>query len=169
VFYDPLLAALGLRLIKETDRIIAYGLTETVFSVERPIDGQRAIVGNGTYVAFHAERRKAVHGCYEIGLANGGTDDGAPAIRSTRTTTQRSYGIRTATRSDRHVRRRVNRRKLGPVGTASKLLSSWCKFPGTYNATYGSLGAVIGFMVCIHCADCGEINAEMEHQQRHDR
>jgi catechol 2,3-dioxygenase-like lactoylglutathione lyase family enzyme len=29
-FYDPLMAHLGLRLIKETERIIAYGLTETV-------------------------------------------------------------------------------------------------------------------------------------------
>jgi hypothetical protein len=95
VFYDPLLAALGLRLIKETDRIIAYGLTETVFSVERPIDGQRAIVGNGIHVAFHAGRRKAVRGCYEVGLANGGTTTGRLQCdpNTTRTTTQRSYGI----------------------------------------------------------------------------
>ena len=33
-FYDPLMAELGLRVIKETERIIAYGLTETVFSLK---------------------------------------------------------------------------------------------------------------------------------------
>jgi catechol 2,3-dioxygenase-like lactoylglutathione lyase family enzyme len=42
-FYDPLMSELGLRLIKETERIIAYGLTETVFSIERPVDGERAV------------------------------------------------------------------------------------------------------------------------------
>jgi len=36
-FYDPLMAELGLRVIKETERIIAYGLTETVFSIEKPV------------------------------------------------------------------------------------------------------------------------------------
>ena len=81
-FYDPLMAELGLRLIKESERIIAYGLTETVFSIEKPVNGERAIAGNGTHVAFHAGRRQTVRACYEVGLANGGKDDGAPGIRS---------------------------------------------------------------------------------------
>ena len=46
-FYDPLMSELGLRLIKETERIIAYGLTETVFSIERPVNGERAVAGTG--------------------------------------------------------------------------------------------------------------------------
>jgi catechol 2,3-dioxygenase-like lactoylglutathione lyase family enzyme len=73
-FYDPLVARLGLRLIKETERIIAYGLTETVFSVEKPLNGDRAIAGNGAHLAFHAGQRKTVVACYEVALANGGTD-----------------------------------------------------------------------------------------------
>ena len=81
-FYDPLMAALGMRLIKETERIIAYGLTETIFSVEKPVNGDRAVAGNGTHFAFHAGRRKTVRACYEAGLAHGGTDEGAPGIRS---------------------------------------------------------------------------------------
>jgi catechol 2,3-dioxygenase-like lactoylglutathione lyase family enzyme len=81
-FYDPLMAELGLRLIKESERLICYGLTETVFSVEKPIDGERAMAGNGTHVAFHAGRRKVVSVCHKAGLANGGTDEGAPGIRS---------------------------------------------------------------------------------------
>jgi len=43
----------------------------------------------------------------------------------------------------------------------------------TYNATYGSLGAMIGFMVWIWLSTIvilvgGEINAEMEHQTASD-
>jgi catechol 2,3-dioxygenase-like lactoylglutathione lyase family enzyme len=81
-FYAPLMVELGLRLIKETERIIAYGLTETVFSIEKPLNGEHAEVGNGMHLAFHAGRRNAVRACYEAGLANGGTDEGAPGIRS---------------------------------------------------------------------------------------
>ena len=44
---------------------------------------------------------------------------------------------------------------------------------GTYNATYGSLGAVIGFMIWLWLSTIvvllgGEINAEMEHQTAQD-
>jgi catechol 2,3-dioxygenase-like lactoylglutathione lyase family enzyme len=76
------MAELGLRRIKESDRLVCYGLTETLFSIERPVNGERAIAGNGTHVAFHAGRRNVVRACYEAGLANGGRDDGGPAIRS---------------------------------------------------------------------------------------
>ena len=62
--------------------MICYGLTETVFSLERPVDGKRATAGNGTHVAFHAGRRNTVRACYKAGLANGGACEGAPAIRS---------------------------------------------------------------------------------------
>ena len=75
-FYDPLMSELGLRLIKETERIIAYGLTETVFSIERPVNGERAVAGNGAHFAFHAGRRQTVRVCHAAGLANGGKDEG---------------------------------------------------------------------------------------------
>jgi catechol 2,3-dioxygenase-like lactoylglutathione lyase family enzyme len=81
-FYDTVMSRLGLRLIKESERIIAYGLTEVLFSLELPADGQPATTGNGTHVAFHAGHRDDVRACYNAGLANGGKDDGAPAIRS---------------------------------------------------------------------------------------
>jgi catechol 2,3-dioxygenase-like lactoylglutathione lyase family enzyme len=32
-FYDPVMSRLGLRLIKESERIVAYGLTEVLFSL----------------------------------------------------------------------------------------------------------------------------------------
>jgi membrane protein len=62
----------------------------------------------------------------------------------------------------------------GGVWLVGSLLLSWyvANF-GNYNATYGSLGAVIGFMVWIWLSTIivlagGEINAEMEHQTAKD-
>jgi membrane protein len=55
----------------------------------------------------------------------------------------------------------------------SLLLSWYVAHFGSYNATYGSLGAVIGFMVWMWFSTIvvligGEINAEMEHQTAKD-
>jgi membrane protein len=62
----------------------------------------------------------------------------------------------------------------GGIWLAGSLLLSWyvANF-GTYNATYGSLGAVIGFMIWIWLSTIivllgAEINAEMEHQTAED-
>jgi membrane protein len=62
----------------------------------------------------------------------------------------------------------------GGIWVVSSLVLSWyvANF-GTYNATYGSLGAVIGFMVWMWLSTIivlmgGEINAEMEHQTARD-
>ncbi|HEX8417498.1 MAG TPA: YihY/virulence factor BrkB family protein [Methylobacterium sp.] len=57
--------------------------------------------------------------------------------------------------------------------TASILFSWYVASFGNYNETYGSLGAVIGFMTWIWISATivllgGEINAEMEHQTAHD-
>jgi membrane protein len=62
----------------------------------------------------------------------------------------------------------------GGIWIVGSLLLSWyvANF-GTYNATYGSLGAVIGFMVWVWLSTTivltgAEINAEMEHQTAKD-
>jgi membrane protein len=62
----------------------------------------------------------------------------------------------------------------GAIWIVGSLLLSWyvANF-GTYNATYGSLGAVIGFMVWMWLSTIvvlvgAEINAEMEHQTAKD-
>ena len=62
----------------------------------------------------------------------------------------------------------------GGIWIVGSLLLSWyvANF-GNYNATYGSLGAVIGFMVWMWLSTIvvligGEINAEMEHQTAKD-
>ena len=81
-FYDAVMPTLGLRFVKQSERIIAYGLTDVLFSLERPCDGGQARPGNGTHVAFHAGHRKTVREFYEAGLAHGGQDDGPPGVRT---------------------------------------------------------------------------------------
>ncbi|HWB47223.1 MAG TPA: YihY/virulence factor BrkB family protein [Hyphomicrobiaceae bacterium] len=62
----------------------------------------------------------------------------------------------------------------GGVWIVGSLLLSWyVAHFGTYNATYGSLGAVVGFMIWIWLSTVivvagAEINAEMEHQTARD-
>jgi membrane protein len=59
------------------------------------------------------------------------------------------------------------------IWIAGSLVLSWyvANF-GTYNATYGSLGAAIGFMIWMWLSTIilvgGEINAEIEHQPSRD-
>ena len=58
-----------------------------------------------------------------------------------------------------------------PVASGS-LLSWYVANFGTYNATYGSLGAVIGFMIWMWLSTIvvllgGEINAEIERRAAH--
>jgi catechol 2,3-dioxygenase-like lactoylglutathione lyase family enzyme len=81
IFYDAVLPVLGLKFLKQTERLVGYGLTDVIFSLETPKDGGKASVGNGTHVAFHAGSRKNVEAFYRAGLAHGGRDDGAPGIR----------------------------------------------------------------------------------------
>ena len=47
----------------------------------RPFDGNAASVGNGVMVALQARDEDQVKRLYEIALANGGTDEGAPGDR----------------------------------------------------------------------------------------
>jgi len=46
-----------------------------------PHDGQPARAGNGIMVAWLAPSREAVRAAHAAGLANGGTDEGAPGPR----------------------------------------------------------------------------------------
>lgn len=81
-FYDPIMRKLGMHFIKQSDRVLGYGLTDVVFSLELPLDGQPAQGGNGAHVAFRAGHRNVVDECHRAGLAHGGTDEGGPGIRT---------------------------------------------------------------------------------------
>ena len=88
-FYDAILLPLGL-----TRRVvIADGGPASLcwhdkrfelprFYVYIPFDGRPSSAGNGSMVAFLAPSRAAVEAAHRAGLDSGGTDEGAPALRT---------------------------------------------------------------------------------------
>jgi catechol 2,3-dioxygenase-like lactoylglutathione lyase family enzyme len=80
-FYEPLMALLGFRLLKASDKAVHFGSSDIVFSLETPINGLPATPGNGVHIAFQAPDRQTVRRFYESALANGAIDEGAPGIR----------------------------------------------------------------------------------------
>lgn len=82
-FYDKLCAELGAGRMMELESAVVWaadgvwpGLTLT-----RPFDNQPATVGNGVMVGFKATDEAQVRRIYEIAMANGATDEGAPGPR----------------------------------------------------------------------------------------
>jgi catechol 2,3-dioxygenase-like lactoylglutathione lyase family enzyme len=83
-FYDALCAELGSGRMMETEQFIAWGKPGggAGIGVGRPFDGNPASTGNGVMVALKANDEAQVQRLYDIALANGGSDDGAPGPRS---------------------------------------------------------------------------------------
>ena len=81
-FYDPVLDALGMRVLSADTESADYGSSVLVFSVETPVDKRPASAGNGVHIAFHARDRGVVREFHRRGLAHGGRDAGAPGLRS---------------------------------------------------------------------------------------
>ena len=82
-FYDALAAEMGTARMMEFDSFIAWGKPDggAGIAATKPYDGNAASVGNGTMVAFEAKDNDQVHRLYDIALANGGSDEGAPGPR----------------------------------------------------------------------------------------
>ena len=80
-FYDPVLAVLGIARGKRRGGSVDYSAATIGFSLEQPVDGKPAGVGNGVHVAFIAESREAVDAFHRAALAHGGGDAGAPGLR----------------------------------------------------------------------------------------
>lgn len=84
-FYDAIAAEMGVgRMMgSEADNFIAWGEFGggAGIGLTKPFDGQPASVGNGVMVAIQARDKAQVHKLYEIALAHGGTDEGAPGPR----------------------------------------------------------------------------------------
>ncbi|MEQ8559023.1 MAG: VOC family protein [Henriciella sp.] len=82
-FYDAIAAEMGTGRMMEFDTFIAWGKPEgpAGFAATKPYDGKPATVGNGMMVALQAKDSEQVQKLYEIALANGGTDEGAPGPR----------------------------------------------------------------------------------------
>jgi catechol 2,3-dioxygenase-like lactoylglutathione lyase family enzyme len=77
-FYDAVLGALGARRMLESERAVAYGMnTPLVWIVAR---GRPPGPSYG-HLALQASGKAAVDAAHAAGLANGGSDDGAPGPR----------------------------------------------------------------------------------------
>ena len=83
-FYDAIAAELGTARMMEFDGFIAWGTPGggAGIAATKPFDGKAATVGNGVMVAFEAKDHDHVKRIYDVALANGGTDEGAPGPRS---------------------------------------------------------------------------------------
>lgn len=80
-FYDPLMALLGYRSVRDYPHSLDYGVNDVIFSVETPVNGSAATAGNGVHICFQAGDREAVREFHRLALELGGTDGGAPGVR----------------------------------------------------------------------------------------
>lgn len=81
-FYDAIAAELGAKRTIDNDRMIGWGRKGAAgLMVCKPYDGQAASVGNGAMPALAAPSKEAVDKAYQVALANGATDEGAPGNR----------------------------------------------------------------------------------------
>lgn len=80
-FYDAILPLIGIMPMSEDESGLGYGSGTFHFSVEVPVDGEPATVGNGVHIAFAAEDRVMVDRFYASALAHGGRDAGPPGLR----------------------------------------------------------------------------------------
>src|SRR6476659_6748891 len=83
VFYDAIAAELETPRMMEYDSFIAWGKPGggAGIGITKPFDGNVATVGNGVMVALEAKDEAQDQRLYDIALANGGSDEGAPGDR----------------------------------------------------------------------------------------
>ena len=83
-FYDAIAGEMGTGRMMDFETFIAWGAWDgpAGIAATKPFDGKPASVGNGTMVALQAKDRAQVDKLYEIALANGGSDEGAPGLRA---------------------------------------------------------------------------------------
>ncbi len=82
-FYDAVAKEMGVGRMMEFDTFIAWGNAGGApgIAATKPFDGETATVGNGTMAALMVDSTDKVQAVYDIALANGGTDEGAPGPR----------------------------------------------------------------------------------------
>ena len=82
-FYDAIAGEMGVGRMMEFDGFIAWGKPDggAGIAATKPFDGNAASVGNGVMVAFEAKDKDQVQRLYDLALANGGSDEGAPGPR----------------------------------------------------------------------------------------
>ncbi|MGI8943246.1 MAG: VOC family protein [Qipengyuania sp.] len=82
-FYDAIAAEMGVGRMMDFEQFIAWGTWDggAGVALTKPYDEKPATAGNGVMVALQSKDRNQVQRIYDIALANGGSDEGAPGPR----------------------------------------------------------------------------------------
>ena len=81
-FYDAALGALGIQSVGQiSPKACLYSSDTGKILVTLPANGEPATYANGGTISFAATDAAAVDAFHAAGLANGGTDEGAPGKR----------------------------------------------------------------------------------------
>lgn len=82
-FYDAIATEMGVGRMMDFETFIAWGEAGGAAGIglTKPFDGNPPSVGNGVMVALAAKDKDQVQRIYDIALAHGGTDEGAPGPR----------------------------------------------------------------------------------------
>ena len=82
-FYDAIAKEFGVGRMMDFDSFIAWGEMGggPGIAATKPFDGKDATVGNGTMVALQVDSPEKVQKIYDIAMAKGGSDEGAPGPR----------------------------------------------------------------------------------------
>ena len=84
-FYDELLDILNLERIEKDDVCAGYsqkgGDGKVEFYVTKPVNKEKATIGNGSQISFITNSRSIVDKFHEIGLKLGGTSEGSGGER----------------------------------------------------------------------------------------
>ncbi len=82
-FYDSLLGEIGAKRLYDSDRGIAWGVSQDKPSlgIMKPFDGKPATVGNGVMAAIVVDSRDKVARVHRKALELGGKDEGAVGPR----------------------------------------------------------------------------------------
>ena len=81
-FYDATLGALSINNLGPFgESAVLYGKDKPAFLLVKPANGQPASCANGGTLGFVAPDEAAVNAFHAAGVANGGTDEGAPGPR----------------------------------------------------------------------------------------
>jgi len=80
-FYDAVLGALGYPEGNLMGDRIIYSNDAGILMITKPYDGNEATFGNGVTIGFNAASSDVIDAFHAAGMANGGSDEGAPGPR----------------------------------------------------------------------------------------
>ncbi len=80
-FYNATMSAIGVSAAGEYPHLTVYANEGGAVAVGKPANGEAASVSNGATLGLKAANYDEVNAWHAAGLANGGTDEGAPGVR----------------------------------------------------------------------------------------